>query len=283
MMDKDAPFSSVVFAGGGSRCLWQVGFWDSVAPALELAPRAVAGVSAGATMACAILAGRARFALEYMKAAVAANPKNMYPLRLFSGRPVFPHYPIYRQAVVDVIDADGLERLRQGPDMRVLLARPPAWAGPRLAVLLGFGAYMAEKKLNGRVHPEIAARIGFRPLAVPVRACWTPEELADLLISSSCTPPMTPVMNWNGGPVLDGGLVDNVPVRALDPDDGPALVLLTRLYRPELLPQSPTRRYVQPSRPISVAKWDYTNPQGFQDAYDLGRRDGERFAAAWPD
>jgi hypothetical protein len=29
-----------------------------------------------------------------------------------------------------------------------------------------------------------------------------------------------------------------------------------------------------------VWSWDYTNPAGLQAAFDLGRRDGERFAAA---
>jgi hypothetical protein len=36
-------------------------------------------------------------------------------------------------------------------------------------------------------------------------------------------------------------------------------------------------RFAQPSRPIPVAKWDYTRPDLLQETYDLGRRDGERF------
>jgi hypothetical protein len=39
--------------------------------------------------------------------------------------------------------------------------------------------------------------------------------------------------------------------------------------------------YVQPSRPVPVASWDYTDPDGLQAAFDLGRRDGEAFAATW--
>jgi len=29
---------------------------------------------------------------------------------------------------------------------------------------------------------------------------------------------------------------------------------------------------------VPIYKWDYTSPAGLQAAFDLGRRDGERFA-----
>ena len=56
-----------------------------------------------------------------------------------------------------------------------------------------------------------------------------------------------------------------------------ALVLLTRRYSAEQLGRDPRLRFVQPSRPIPIAKWDYTRPDLLQETYDLGRRDGERF------
>ena len=70
---------------------------------------------------------------------------------------------------------------------------------------------------------------------------------------------------------------------ASDPADGRrrVLALLTRRYG-ELPPgggEAPDVTYVQPSRPISISKWDYTSPQGLQHTYDLGRRDGEDFVA----
>ena len=86
---------------------------------------------------------------------------------------------------------------------------------------------------------------------------------------------MTSRLMWNGNYVLDGGVVDNVPVCALDGAPGVTLVLLTRRY--PALPDVPGRTYVQPSRKIPVSAWDYTNADGLQVAYDLGRRDGEAF------
>ena len=118
----------------------------------------------------------------------------------------------------------------------------------------------------------------FRPEVVSVRACATPAALADLILASSCSPPMTSLLTWNGRHVLDGGVVDNVPVCALDDAPGETLVLLTRRY--PALPAVPGRTYIQPSETIPVSAWDYTSPDGLQFAYDLGRRDGEAFVAS---
>jgi len=81
----------------------------------------------------------------------------------------------------------------------------------------------------------------------------------------------------NDKPVLDGGLIDNVPVKAIDEGNDSVLVLLTRQYPMENIPATGNRVYVQPSVPIRISKWDYTNPAGMQDAYDLGKKDGEMF------
>lgn len=267
-----------MFAGGGNRCLWQAGLWATAAPALGLAPRTIAAVSAGATVASLLLSGRVDRALDGFYRATGENRRNVYPLNPLRGRPAFPHHAMYRGTILDAIDEAALARLHAGPDLRVLIARPPRWAGPRLGVAVGFGAYEVEKAWKAPVHPVAGRRIGFAPEVVPVRACATPEALADLLIASSCTPPFTPVVFRGGRPALDGGLVDNVPVDALGPDPGPTLVLLTRGYPQERIPRVPGRAYLQSSEPIPVTKWDYTSPQLLRDTFDLGRRDGERLA-----
>ena len=106
--------------------------------------------------------------------------------------------------------------------------------------------------------------------------CATPDALADLVLASSCTPPFTPALTLGGRPALDGGIADNVPAAAVEADDGPTLVLLTRRFA--RLPVHPSRTYVQPSAAIPVSAWDYTDPDAIQAAFDLGRRDGELYA-----
>jgi predicted acylesterase/phospholipase RssA len=273
---EPAPFAGVVFAGGGNRCLWQAGFWAAAAPRLRLAPRRVAATSAGAAIACVLLAGRTDEGLAHFKAATGANRRNAYPGNALRGLPVFPHAGMYRRALLELIDAPALVRLRGGPEIVVPITRAPRWLGPRSAFAVAGLADALEHLLAPRVHPRLARALGVAAEYASVRDCATPEALADLVLASSCTPPFTPLLAHAGRPALDGGIADNVPVAAAGP--GPTLVLLTRRYR--ALPAHPARTYVQPSRPVPVASWDYTDPDGLQAAFDLGLRDGAAFAAS---
>jgi hypothetical protein len=227
-------------------------------------------------MACLIFAGRAEAGLASFKRRAAANRRNAYPLNLLRGAPVFPHERIYRDTLLESLDGPALARLHAGPDIRVLLARPPRWFGARLSVLAGFVAYHGEVLLGPSVHTRLGRRTGFVPEVVSVRSCRTPEEVADLILHSSCTPPLTAVYHRDGRPVLDGGLVDSVPVEAAAPRRA-TLVLLTTRHPPARIPRVDDRTYVQPSAPVPISRWDYTSSAGVQAAYDLGRRDGERF------
>ena len=76
------PIKNVIFAGGGSRCLWQVGFWDGVNAAglpLNSTVDYAASTSAGCAMATACLLDRGRDALELFKALTASNLHRLWP------------------------------------------------------------------------------------------------------------------------------------------------------------------------------------------------------------
>ncbi len=274
-------FKTVVFAGGGSRCVWQAGFYETLVSKDAFDLSEVAGVSAGAFFSCLALLGKMPEAMGYFREVAGQNPKNFYPENLWTDKAVFPQYRMYREGLRRLLDDAALEALKAGPEIRILLARPPVWLSPVAATLAGFAAYSFEKKLTHPVHPVLSRRLGFRPEVVTVQACRTASDLADLILQSSCTPPFVPVLMRDNRPVLDGGLVDNVPVNALKNQAGTMLVLLTRRYAQSSIPQKPGRTYVQPSETIDIDKWDYTNPDGLDKAYALGRRDGERFCEAW--
>ncbi len=275
---REGPYEAVVFAGGGCRCFWQAGFWSVAVPGLGLAPRMVGAVSAGAALACAALGRVIDRVLHDFVRRTARNERNFYLHNLTSPGAVFPHERIYRETLLENLGDGVLERIRRGPDLRVLLARPPAWLGAGSGVAVGMLTYELDRLLRGQVHPLWTRRIGFRGEVVSAGSCASAEELAELVLQSSCTPPMTPLYRRGDRIVLDGGLVDSVPVEVVG-DAKTALVLLTRPYARAVLPQIPGRTYVAPSRPIPVSKWDYTSPDLVQKSYDLGCRDGEAFVA----
>ncbi len=276
-------FEQVVFAGGGHRCWWQAGFWEVVAPRIGLRPRLIAGVSAGAATACLVYANESRRALDYYHQALRGNPRNAYWGNLFArDARVFPHDGIYRRAMKALLGGEAFERLRRdAPEIRVQFSRIPRWLGPRSAVALGLVAYNVEKYALRPLHPRFGRRLGFTSEVVRVQDCRTDAELISLIIASSCTPPFTPIEYRDGRPTMDGGLVDNVPVDAVDPDGGPTLVLTTRRYPArEAVFRHEGRVYVQPSVKIPVSSWDYTAPDLYERTCALGRSDGEAFLRA---
>ncbi|RFO96034.1 Patatin [Rhodoferax lacus] len=270
-------FDTIVFSGGGNRCFWQAGFWSVIESAMQLRPLRVTAVSAGAAMACVLFAGTFESGFEGHKRAVLRNPYNLYVRNLLKAKPVFPHGAMYRAAILASINAAALERLHQGPDIQIVVARPPAWAPGRLAVVLGAVSAGVDALNSHKLEAAAARRLGFRPVHVSVRDCHTPQELADLIVASSCVPPLTPLMHADGMPVLDGGLVGTVPTGPDGQAQGHTLVLLTRPFR-RLQPQ-PGTLYVQPSSPVPVGTWDYTDDKALQAAYELGQSDGAEFFA----
>jgi predicted acylesterase/phospholipase RssA len=278
-------FDQVVFAGGGNRCWWQAGFWDVVQPALQIRPRVIAGISAGAATACMLHTRDSAWVMRYYEDALRHNRKNVYWGNLVRGEPVFPHYRIYRQALLDIY-GERFAALAQAPEIRVGLSHLPRWLGARSGVAAGLIAYNIEKYVRKTLHPTLGRSLGFRPEYVRAQDCTSVEALADLILQSSCTPPFTPVLRRAGRPVLDGGMVDNVPVGALDATPGRVLVMVTRRYpRPQMfvVAQGEQQRiYVQPSRKVPISSWDYTSPSQMRHAYDLGRADGEHFLRHMP-
>ncbi len=277
-------FDKVVFAGGGHRCWWQAGFWDTVAGEIELHPRVIGAVSAGAVTACLVHANDSRRALAWYERELAHVRSNVNWLNLMRrGERLMPHAAIYRKALRALLGGDHFRQLMwRAPEIRVLVARLPPGMSPGRAVLKGLVAYNVEKYWHGSLHAGLGERLGFRHEIRRVQDCRGERELVDLLMASSCTPPFTPVEMLDGEPCLDGGLMDNVPIATVADVPGQTLVLATRRYR-GMAPvfARDGRVYVQPSERVPASSWDYTSPARYLKTYDLGRRDGEAFLSTF--
>ncbi|MEM6994305.1 MAG: patatin-like phospholipase family protein [Myxococcota bacterium] len=269
-------YEALVFAGGGCRCFWQAGFYSTAAEATGLRPQAIAAVSAGSAFACGAIGGALEAIVDEFERRTAENPRNIYPRNVMRTGLVFPHEPMYRGTILETMNGEVLRRVHAGPEIRVLLSRPPRRISPLPAVLLGYTAYGVDRLLRKNVHATLAKRLGFRKAVVVAQSCQSPAELADLIMQSSCMPPLTPLFRRDGAPVIDGALLDSAPADLVDEFDR-TLVLLSRRY--ETLPQHPRRDYVQPSQDLSVKMWDYTRPDLVRETFELGLRDGAAFAA----
>lgn len=276
-----SDYRNVIFAGGGSRCLWQVGFWDGANRGGLSLSRSVdyaASTSAGCAMALAVMLDRGPQALQLFKRLTAENPANIHwaNLKPGSGKPLLPHMEMYRRALEEFLRPEDLEALA---DKRVefMMARFPRLLPSSLGALVAFSIYGLEKHLTGSLHPSWTRKLGFTQMVASNKDAKDISELVDAVLASSCVPPVLPSEPFKSQRVLDGGIIDNVPAHLADGREGLTLVLLSKRYKSEL-PASEIRTYVQPSEAITIDKFDYANPEGLQQTYDLGYKDGMAFA-----
>ncbi|NOT09514.1 MAG: patatin-like phospholipase family protein [Gemmatimonadales bacterium] len=271
---------AVTLAGGGNRALLQVGLLRRWWPRLEPRVAAVSTCSAGASMAVSLLGGRELVTTAYWFGRRAGVTRNVRWSRLLRGERPTPHTPIYRDTLRYALAGGGFERLRALPfPLFVLAAAPPAWLPVPLATALGLGVYSAERQMQkGRLHPSASRRLGFRPVIHDLRACAHPEEIVDLVLASSATPPFTPVGRRNGAALLDGGLVDNAPAFVAEQVPGIRrhLVLLTRPYPEASVGRRGIRWYVAPGEPVPISRWEYTRPDLVEATIALGDREAVR-------
>ena len=270
---------AVVFAGGGNRCYWQGGFYETVALALGWSPQLLVGCSAGAFVACYVAAGLGPKVRSLAIPACKDWQSDIDWRGLLPGRRrLFRVGDVYRDLVMQSFAGDGFNRITSGPRILVALARPPAGKSVALMAARGIAAYEREKKRDNPVHPQSGRRLGFTPEFIDAASLPDLDALADVLMASATVPPFLPVREIAGRPALDGGLYDNVPVgpvEAIEQADGTSVVLLSRRY--PVLPQVAGRTYIQPSQVIGVNQFTITDGNGMEEAWRLGVADGEAF------
>jgi predicted acylesterase/phospholipase RssA len=274
-------FRNAIFAGGGSRCFWQLGFWEGAKEAgldLQSSVKFVGSTSAGSAMATAAMLDRAHDALSLFKDFTERNPKNIHwwNIHPFRRGPLLPHARMYREALGELIGPEDLDTLKQS-SMHFLMSGYPKWLDGAIGTVTAACLYGLEKTLRADpILPKWPAKAGFEPLVGRATDCRTLKDYIDMVLAASCVPPVLPEGRFRDRKVLDGGLIENAPIRLAENEPDETLVLLSRKYEREL-PSARQATWVQPSKPIRIDKFDYANPDGLQETFELGIHDGREF------
>ena len=277
-MERDL---AITFAGGGSRAFYQLGFLERWSA--ELLPRmaAMAGCSAGSAMATMVLSGRVAETRRYFDEE-RRGVRGLLDFRAIRrDRSVFPHEGIYRRTLLHGLAEGGFERIQASPFPLYIVAS----AFPRIlpsvfGVALGLGVYSLEKQLRpNQLHPQLPRRVGFAEHVFDARLCETPEDLVELIISSSSTPPFTRQGRHGARRLLDGSLIDNAPafLAEREPAVRRNMILLTRPYPAGVTGMQGPRLYVAPSSPLPIQRWDYREAAPVEATIAAGRADAVRF------
>jgi len=271
-------FAGLAYAGGGNRCYWQGGFYETVAPQIGLKPRRVVGASAGAGAMLYNALGVGPIVREMLREACTGRTSEVDWAAFRRGGRLFPIAEMYRGMLASLFTPERLATLKGQADFLIAISRPPRFWPLPVITTIGIGAYQLEKRLRRPVHPTVGRKLGFRPDLVRIADCANPEALVDALMASAAVPPFMPAGNIGARAALDGGLVDSAPAWALAEMEAAGeqtLVLLTRPFAE--VPQVENRTYVRPSQVIPVSQFTIRNWDGIRFAYELGVRDGEDF------
>jgi predicted acylesterase/phospholipase RssA len=268
---------ALTFAGGGNRSFYQLGLLGSWRDVLLPRVGAVASCSAGACVVTTFLSGRQDEARRFWLERARGITRNFDWRKLLRGERPAPQGAIYRETLHVTFADGGLERIRQQPFPIYIVAAAFPWLLPRgVSVALGIGLYSLERSLRRAPHPRSPRLLGFAPIVVDARTCESVEELSNLILASSATPPFTPIGTFRGQKLLDGGMVDNAPAFVIDrqhPELRHNIVLLSRPYHPSVMGVQGTRLYLAPTRPTPIGRWDYTQPHLLDETVAMGERE----------
>ncbi len=268
---------AIVLAGGGCMTFWSLGVLHHIEK--HLPPISEwAGVSAGAAMAVAACANRIEETQDFFVARTDANKRNIHLANIFTKQRIFPHEGIYRATILHALENGGFRALKAGAPVRILLSYFEEGA-PTLRTVLGAAMAYRKRKKNQIIHGPDDPFPGFVEEIATAQECHCEDDLCDMIMASSCTPPITSVQVNKGRSYADGALLDHAPVRALSESalSGKMLVFTTQCIPDEALPVIENRLYLAPSRPIPISVWDYASPEKVKETFDLGATDAARF------
>ena len=273
----------LTFAGGGNRAFYVMGLLDAWHDVLLPRTAVVSSCSAGACVITTFLSGRRAEARDFWLSRVRGITRNFDWRKLLRGERPAPQGEIYRETLRVTFADGGLDRIRAQPfPIYVLAARLPPFVPGSVLAALGISLYSAERAVKRAPHPRLPGVLGFAPVAVDARTCESVDELTDLILASSATPPFTPIGAFRGQRLLDGGMIDNAPAFVAERHPGVerSIVLLTRPYHGSVLGVQGRRLYLAPTTPTPINRWDYTQPHLLDDTIAMGAREAPLHRAA---
>ncbi|HNH08733.1 MAG TPA: patatin-like phospholipase family protein, partial [Leptospiraceae bacterium] len=270
-------------AGGGCRAFYAMGFGYALRT-FGVRFEGMSGVSAGSAMILGILSETEEKSVEYIASLTKRNEKNFSLRRLLKGDRPFPHENIYRRTIrygmdfnkitgsnVKVYIQAVLALLKQ-EGITDLINKAKIIAKTGQAYLLDEADRM--KGLPGNRVEKLAKEWNFREVIYTNEHLKDPEIMEQIILNSSSIPPIVTFQNVENEYYFDGGLFNNLLLEVFPLesrkigiyyDDTSVFGKSEEVLKNTLL--------FKPSRPLRITSFDYTNPEGLIDTYELGKYD----------
>ncbi|MCX7998900.1 MAG: patatin-like phospholipase family protein, partial [Leptospiraceae bacterium] len=238
-------------------------------------------------MILGILSETEEKSLEYIVSLTRRNEKNFDITRIFKKQHPFPHENIYRRTIRYGLN---FSKVRSSP---VKIYIQAIEAIPKKKDRLGDfinKAKLISQTARAYILDEIDKEKGLEAHRVQKivekwnlkEVIYTNEDLNDervleqIILNSSSIPPVVGFQSDDQVYYLDGGLTNNLLLEVF-----PLYEKKIGIYyeKTTIIGKDPkvleNTLLIYPSRPLKITSFDYTNPEGLIDTFQLGRQDAE--------
>lgn len=277
----------LAFAGGGCKALYAMGF-GLVLRKKKFIIKEISGVSAGAASALGILSETEDEIIEYLAELTRRNSFNFKLLSLFQGTSPFPHENIYRRLIRHGLNLEKIKSSKVKIKILTVRAIPKKqklmedlWTRAKL-ITETTRAYLLDEvdKMRGLPCNRVSLimeKWNMEELVYQNKDLKSPEILETIILNSSSIPPVISFQNHNSMYFLDGGLTNNLLIEKFSRNSK-----ILGIYYEDTTIFGKDKKLlekcflVKPSKTIPISSFDYTNPEGVKECYELGKEDAKK-------
>jgi predicted acylesterase/phospholipase RssA len=275
---------SIAFAGGGCKALYGMGF-AYILRKKGFHIQEVSGVSAGAASALGVVSENEEEIIDYLAELTRRNKSNFQLLSLFQGSSPFPHENIYRRLIRHGINIEKVRNTNIKIKILAVKAFPKKqkriadfWNKAKL-ITETTRAYLLDEIDKDRGLPcnrvsNIMDRWNMTEVIYTNKDVRSAEIVETIILNSSSIPPVISFQNHNSVYFLDGGLTNNLLIEKFSRNSK-----IIGIYYEDNTIYGKDKKLlekcflVKPSRRIPISSFDYTNPDGVKECYELGKKD----------
>lgn len=277
---------SLAIAGGGCKALYAMGVGYKLRK-WGIRLKEISGVSAGAAMALGILSESEDETIEYLAELTKRTSSNFQLTSLFQGKSPFPHENIYRRLIRHGLN---LEKIRKS---KVKIYIGTVQAIPKKSGLNHFWdiaklvtettrAYLLDEIDKEQGIPcsrvsKIMERWNMVPIVYTNKDLKSAEVIESIILNSSSIPPVVSFQNNNRVYFLDGGLTNNLLLEKFSKKSKKIGVYYeeTTIFGKDRSLLENTF-LIKPSRRLPITSFDYTDPTGVKECFEMGKEDVEK-------
>lgn len=276
--------TALAIAGGGCKAFYGLGVGVELKK-LGIRFKELSGVSAGSAMALCLLSETEETAVEFFEEITRRNDSNFKIRNLFFGEKVFPHETMYRRTIRYAMDWEKIKSSQAKIYIQTVKAIPKKDETIRnkfeIAKLIAETAQAFTRDERDKIAgipcnrtQIVLEKWKMTDIIFTEKDFESPDILEQIIMNSSSIPPVVSLQNTKNEYYLDGGLTNNlvleyfshsIPKIGIYYEDTTLIGKDTELLKDCFL--------IKPSQELPITSFDYTNPQGVRETYEMGKRD----------